>query len=194
MLCAIDTVKGTREIKNCERAPEQEWIRNCIFTYISGEIATVGTLVRKGPFLLMALAKYSNDIWNMTISFEPEKGRFRTKISCPSISNSTVVFLHKLCDGVKYENTMELLKDNFIKGKWTQLPTKYAKLLCFTSIGNFIYEKSFPSKDSPGIYCWSCRPQKQSKLKKLMTSLFQKKPNFSEITIKDVKIIERTLM
>lgn len=190
-----NTEKTVIQFKNCERFPNQEWLKAIFCKLFTSDVVTVGTLVRKVHFLLMSLAEYSHETWYISISHEPQKNRFVTKISCPPL-DIKIVFLHKTCDGVKTENTLELLNECFVKDKWVRIAVRYAKFLLSTSIGDFVIEKSFPAAICPGTYSWVCSTQKPSILKRLWEKVCRKFKNQAdtEISIFEIKVLTRTLM
>lgn len=151
---------------NCERADAPKEVLDLLKEQVPQDVATVGTLVRKVPYFLTLLVSLTGYTWYMTTTYDKVKARFTTVISCPEMK-SKIVLLHRLSDGVKYENTMEVLDSAFIKDKWLPQAVRWAKYLLINDKGRrFVFEKTYPAPLGQE-YNWKCRLPNASVFSKL---------------------------
>lgn len=184
----------TKKLRNCDyTTAKSKWAALVLQKYFAGEVVTVGSLIRKLPYLLIDFARHNQKPWYMYITYDKVHARFVTKLTCPE-SHDKIVFLHCLKDGVKYENTLEVLNKAFLSDKWVPMPVNFSKVLLTCNDGHeYIYEKAKQTPaDSVGEFSWVCYPAKQNLFSKItgsLSNLFKSAPE--QTIVESAEVLER---
>jgi len=170
------TMEHKKLWSNCERADAFDKVLDILKEQIPRDVATVGTLVRKAPYFLTSLVSLTRYTWYMNISYDKTKARFVTSISCPE-GKWKIVLLHRLSDGVKFDNTIDVLDAAFSHDKWLPQAVRWAKYLLINDKGRgFIFEKTY-SASTNREYNWKCRLPRASlflRVKWWLSDLFRR--------------------
>lgn len=109
--------------------------------YFDNGTASIGSLCRKLPFLLLDLVGNSIDDYSLIVTYDAQNKNFLTKISTDleekfRIDNSVTK------QGVNEANSLKILRKMFEKDKFVKTPCSYAQVQIEYNHGVYIYEKS----------------------------------------------------
>lgn len=118
----------SNRIENVETKNAPSWVLDIMSQYfVNKNRLTVGTMVRKLPYMLIELAAYNDKPWYLTCKYDTKSGgRFITRITCPedavrivdngrTIGGSTIALtaINLVSAGALYDNTVAVLEQTF---------------------------------------------------------------------------------
>ena len=174
----------SNRIENVETKNAPSWVLDIMSQYFANKNRlTVGTMVRKLPYMLIELAAYNNKPWYLTCKYDTKSGgRFITRITCPedavrivdngrTIGGSTIALtaINLVSAGALYDNTVAVLEQTFQSDKWVTMPVSEAKVRLIVDNHAYIYQKVLHAADELGnkTYCFAVYPEKLNLFKRL---------------------------
>lgn len=108
--------------------------------YFENGTASIGSLCRKLPFLLLDLVGNGIDDYSLIITYDAKNKNFLTKISTDVEEKFRIE--NTVSKGVNEANSLKILRKMFEKDKFVKTPCSYAKVQLTYNHGVYIYEKS----------------------------------------------------
>ena len=199
----------SNRIENVETKNAPSWVLDIMSHYfLNNYRLTVGTMIRKLPFMLIELATHNSKPWYLTCKYDTKSGgRFISRITCPddtvpivekgrTIGSSAISLtaINLVSEGALYDNTLAVLNQAFESDKWVTMPVSEAKVRLVVDNRAYVYHKILHAADELGnkTYCFAVYPEKVNIFKSIYFKLkdFIDKKAKSRIVISAFNVLD----
>ena len=135
------------EYKNVTFKDVPTEVRSVFTLYFNKDIISIGSLIRKLPYLLISLCEISSKEWIVSVEYNPKSNSFESSIGS---NESSITIINPEQNSKSLHTGFNILNNVFKKDKWIPQEVTYGKVRFKTDAGPFTYEKTkWVSGDRP---------------------------------------------